>query len=155
MTSRAIASRVRLHVPGELPGWGMPKKRKAMNLEPDAWLTQYGEHPPGQPCRSHLRTELGETDMSMIMGRIGAEEASMIVRKWASPLAAVRYVQVGTLREKGFVVEHTPTRHNSGHVSVYAPRGVDDEQMEWDDGVAALFEACFKASSDEGGRAVD
>lgn len=61
---------------------------------------------------------------------------------------------VGRLRERGFLVEHSPTRGNPLHVSVFAPSfEATGEPVPWDDVVAVRFNACFTGSEvRKGGR---
>ena len=114
-------------------------------LPDEARLTQYGERPPvGAGFRDRLRPEIGETEMSMILGEVDSIAAAMLITKHLTPGADRRVTTVGRLRREGFVVIHSPTRGNPLHVSVYAP--VDEksgEYSEWDSDVARRFNACF------------
>lgn len=68
-------------------------------LPDDMRLTQYGEgEPGGSGFRDRLRPEIGETEISMIMGEVDASAASMLVRKLLAPDALRRVTTVGRLR---------------------------------------------------------
>lgn len=117
--------------------------RAAQELPDELRLTQYGERPPaGDGFRDKLRAEIGETEISLILGDVDTAAASMLVAKWLSPWAIRRVTTVGHLRAVGFHVVHSPTKTNRLHVSVYAssdPAGL----TEWDDELAKSFNACF------------
>lgn len=121
------------------------KRAEPTELNDDDWLSQYGEKPPGEPFRDRLRVELGETEISMIFGRVTAEQASLIVRQMMHPLRDVRVTTVEALRRSGFRVYHSPTTRSALHVSVHPP-GTD---VDWDDAVASRFTACFELGSME------
>jgi hypothetical protein len=123
-------------------------------LPEDARLTQYGELPPvGGGFRDRLRAEIGETEMSMILGEVDATATSMLVAKHLAPGAVRRVTTVGRLRKSGFVVMHSPTRGNPLHVSVYAPRDEKSgEHVDWDHEVAKHFNACFTEDTSAHGR---
>lgn len=92
--------------------------------------------------RNRTRHERGETDMSLILGRLDADQASIVVRRLVAPNATVRHSTAGAFRAKGFTVLHTPSKKNSTHVSVLAPH-LGDKPREWDDDLAKLFDSCF------------
>jgi hypothetical protein len=123
-------------------------------LPDEARLTQYGERSPsGDGFRDRLRPEIGETEMSMILGEVDATAASMLVTKHLTPGAGRRVTTVGQLRREGFVVIHSPTRGNPLHVSVYAPlEGKSGEHVDWDNDVARRFNACFTEDNARGRR---
>ena len=108
-------------------------------------LTQYGERSPvGEGFRDRLRSEIGETEMSMILGEVDSTAAAMLITKHLAPGADRRVTTVGRLRREGFVVVHSPTRGNPLHVSVYAPLDEKSgEHGEWESDVARRFNACF------------
>lgn len=114
-------------------------------LPDEARLTQYGERSPsGGGFRDRLRPEIGETEMSMILGEVDSAAAAMLITKHLVPWAERRVTTVGRLRREGFVVIHSPTRGNPLHVSVYGPRDVKSgEHIEWGTKVARRFNACF------------
>lgn len=114
-------------------------------LPDEARLTQYGERSPvGGGFRDRLRPDIGETEMSMILGEVDATAAAMLITKHLAPGADRRVTTVGRLRREGFVVIHSPTRGNPLHVSVYAPRDEKSgEYLEWGQDVARRFNACF------------
>jgi hypothetical protein len=114
-------------------------------LPNDARLTQYGERIlTGEGFRDRLRAEIGETEISMILGEVDSTAAAMLVTKHLAPGAVRRVTRVGRLRSAGFVVIHSPTKGNPLHVSVYAPRDEKSgEHVEWDHEVARRFNACF------------
>lgn len=126
----------------------------AQELPDEARLTQYGERPPvGGGFRDRLRPEIGETEMSMILGEVDATAAAMLITKHIAPGAERRVTSVGRLRSAGFVVIHSPTRGNPLHVSVYAPRDEKSgEHVEWESDVARRFNACFTEHESTRGR---
>ncbi len=123
-------------------------------LPDEARLTQYGERSPlGGGFRDRLRSEIGETEMSMILGEVDATAAAMLITKHLAPGAERRVTTVGRLRREGFVVIHSPTRGNPLHVSVYAPRDEKSgEHVEWDHNVARRFNSCFTEDRPTRGR---
>lgn len=124
----------------------MARSRDRVEIDDDVWLSQYGEEPPGEACRNRPREDEGETEVSMIYGRVDADQASLLVRKFLAPFRDVRHVRAGTLRRAGFRVTHSPTSKNQLHVSVHPPaeQGTD---VEWDDAVASIFAECFALDS--------
>jgi hypothetical protein len=124
------------------------------DLPDDARLTQYGERQPvGEGFRDRLRSEIGETEMSMILGEVDATAAAMLITKHLPPGAERRVTTVGRLRRERFVVIHSPTRGNPLHVSVYAPRDEKSgEHVEWDQHVARRFNSCFTEERPTRGR---
>jgi hypothetical protein len=96
----------------------------ARDLDDDEWLTQYGSRlvrrqPTGTPFRHRPRFDDDETDISVLVGRISAEEACLKVARQTPYVGiGVRYTKVGTLRSAGFAVEHTPTTRIPEHASV-------------------------------------
>lgn len=127
----------------------MPPDRVMQELPNDLHLTQYGERPPiGEGFRCRLREEIGETEISLILGDVDASAASVLVTKYLTPSAMTRATTVGALRRVGFVVVHSPTRGNRLHVSVFPPSLESGDLIEWDDEVAKRFNACFTESSD-------
>ena len=120
----------------------------AQELPDSAPLTQYGEQSSSSPgFRDRLRPQIGETEISMILGEVDATAASMLVTHVLTPGAVRRVTTAGRLRQQGFLVQHSPTRGNPLHVSVFPPS--DDatgEFIPWDDAVAVRFNACFTGS---------
>jgi hypothetical protein len=122
---------------------------KPDDLAPDQWVTQHGvvRKDGHEDFRNTLRADRDkpERDMSVIRGLLTAEEAGNVrlgTRPRRRPDAA-RSTRVGTLREAGFRVEHTPRLPRSpDHVSVFWDAG------EWDASVGAKFEACFDQSKE-------
>lgn len=123
-------------------------------LPDEARLTQYGERSPvGGGFRDRLRAEIGETEMSMILGEVDATAATMLITKHLVPDADRRVTTVGRLRREGFVVIHSPTRGNPLHVGVYAPRDKKSgEHVKWGHGVARRFNSCFTEERPAQGR---
>jgi hypothetical protein len=103
-------------------------------------LTHYGQDSPFSARRFKNRPEVedGETEMSLILGKVDAAAASVLVTKLLLPYAFRRVTTVGALRNEGFRVEHTPTMGNRLHVSASVPDGA-----EWGSDVAVRFDACF------------
>lgn len=107
-------------------------------------LTQYGEQPPyGDGFRDRLRDDIGETEISMILGKVDAFAAAILVTRYFAPGAIRRLTTVGALRAVGFRVVHSPTKSNRLHVSIYSPLTEAGEPTEWDDELACRFRACF------------
>jgi hypothetical protein len=115
-----------------------------IELPDDLRLTQFGQEPPfGDGFRDRLREEIGETEISMILGEVDASAAAILVTRYFAPDAISRVTTVGRLRAVGFRVVHSPTKTNRLHVSVYPPLTEAGEGAEWDDELASLFNACF------------
>lgn len=115
-------------------------------------LTQYGEKPPvGEGFRDKLRPEIGETEMSLIIGEIDAAAASLLVTKMFQVGADRRVTTAGRLRERNFRVVHSPTRGNPLHVSAFPPDVTPGEPAEWDEAMAEAFNACFTEEYKAGG----
>lgn len=130
----------------------MPSDRTPQDLPDHLRLTQYGERPPlGEGFRCRLREEIGETEISLILGDVDASAASMLVVKHLTPQAITRITTVGALRRAGFVVVHSPSKTNRLHVSIFPPPLATEDQAEWDDQLAKRFNACFTEASGEGG----
>lgn len=112
-----------------------------MELQPreigeDEYLSQYVTREAGQP-RLRNRPRLRDIDgLSLTAGKLTPAEARKPVRR-GSPTEddGVRHVRTGDLRAEGFIVENTPSRRNTEHVSIRYPR-------EWDDQVASTFNGC-------------
>jgi hypothetical protein len=52
--------------------------RTPQELPDDLRLTQYGERPPiGEGFRDRLREDIGETEISMILGEVDASAAAL------------------------------------------------------------------------------
>jgi hypothetical protein len=118
--------------------------RTPQELPDDLRLTQYGERPPiGEGFRDRLREDIGETEISMILGEVDASAAALLVTGYLAMAAVRRVTTVGQLRRAGFRVVHSPTKRNRLHVSVYPPLVASGETAAWDDRLADLFNACF------------
>jgi hypothetical protein len=115
-----------------------------IELPDELRLTQYGEQPPfGDGFRDRLREDIGETEISMILGEVDASAAAILVTRYFACGAIRRVTTVSRLRAAGFLVVHSPTKSNRLHVSVFPPRTEGGEPAEWDDEVANRFNACF------------
>ncbi|MFJ5936690.1 hypothetical protein [Streptomyces sp. NPDC093071] len=115
-------------------------------------LTQYGEKPPvGDGFRDKLRPEIGETEISLILGEVDSAAASMLVTKMFQAGADRRVTTAEQLRARNFRVVHSPTRGNPLHVSVFPPDQAPDEPADWDDAMADAFNACFTEDGNLGG----
>ena len=54
-----------------------------IDLPDELRLTQYGEHPPfGDGFRDRLREDIGETELSMILGEVDASAAAVLVTRY-------------------------------------------------------------------------
>jgi hypothetical protein len=115
-------------------------KAESQELQDHLELTQYGEK--FAPFRCELRLEIGETELSLILGRQMPMAAALLVTKTAPTWALVRYTTVGSLRAADFRVEHSPTKGNPLHVSVYPPGGPHGP-LDWDTAMAVAFDKCF------------
>lgn len=118
----------------------------ARDLGDEEWLSQVGyRRADGTwkfPDRLRPLRDPPETDISMCLGRLTPAEARVTAFGAYVRLKpgrdAVRYFRVGTLRQAGFRVEHTPRHPGSpSHVSVFW-----DGDNEWDDTVAELLHSC-------------
>lgn len=116
---------------------------EAIDLPDEAVLTQFGETSTDPPFRNVLRSDIGETELSLILGGVDALAASMLVTKTIAPFRVCRTTTVGILREQGFVVRHSPTRGNPLHVSVYSPILENGESAEWGIALAKRYDDCF------------
>jgi hypothetical protein len=117
-----------------------------------ARLTQYGEKPPqGEGFHDKLRTEIGETEMSLIWGDLDTGAAAILVTRTIAPWADSRTTTAVRLRNGDFRVVHSPTRGNPLHVSVFPPDLSEDEPTEWDQAMAERFNGCFTEEDAEGG----
>ncbi len=121
----------------------LPQQPALQELHDDLRLTQFGERGAGAGFRDRLRPEIGETEVSLILGDVDADAASMLIVKYLSPWRVRRVTTVGLLRQAGFQVVHSPSRYNRLHVSVFAPTREPGGEAEWDDELAAQFNACF------------
>lgn len=76
----------------------------------------------------------------MLVGKMSAEAALGYIasHRTSSPRDTVRYFQVGVLRERGYVITHTPSPKNPYHVSVTAPEGRDPRAWWRDEGEPML-----------------
>jgi hypothetical protein len=114
------------------------------DLPNDLRLTQYGEQSPyGEGFRDRLRTDIGETELSMILGEVDASAAAVLVTRILAPGAIRRVTTAGRLRAAGFLVVHSPTKSNRLHVSVYPPPTAAGERADWGGRLAERFNACF------------
>jgi hypothetical protein len=117
---------------------------QTIDVPDDAQLTQYGEAIGGSVgFRNRLRAELGETEVSLMLGRVDPLAASMLVTHTPNAFAVVRHGTAGDLRSRGFEVRHTPSPTNRLHVSVRMPAGRGP--AEWDDRLASLFDEALGA----------
>ena len=115
-----------------------------IDLPDELRLTQYGEQPPfGDGFRDRLREEIGETELSMILGEVDASAAAVLVTRYLAAGATRRVTAIGRLRAAGFRVVHSATKANRLHVSVYPPLTEAGEPAAWDGELAARFNACF------------
>lgn len=114
-------------------------KAQVQELTDDVELTQYGEL--DEDFRNELRVDRGETEMSLTIGRQTPMAVALLVTKTVPAGARARYTTAGALRTAGFIVEHSPTKGNALHVSVFPPKGV--EPREWDLTMANAFAQCF------------
>lgn len=124
-------------------------RREPQELIASIVLTQYGELNGTPVFRNALRHEIGETELSLILGNVDADAASMLVTKTLAHFRTRRTTSVGALRDADFIVEHSPTKGNPLHVSVYPPRLPSGAPAEWSAtwgvALAKLFDDCFIA----------
>ncbi len=117
-----------------------------VELDDSDWLSQVGKRRADGtwsfPNRLRTFRQPPEHDLSMVLGRLSAREVRLAAYgSWTGLTPkkdAVRHVLVGTLKDAGFRVEHTPRWPGSPlHVSVFW-----DGEEGWDDRVAGLLDAC-------------
>jgi hypothetical protein len=121
-----------------------------MELPDELRLTQYGERPPyGDGFRDRLREDIGETELSMILGEVDALAAAVLVTRYLAPAAVARVTTAGRLRTAGFRVVHSPTKTNRLHVSVFPPLSAAGGSGEWDDEMASRFNSCFTMDKED------
>lgn len=115
-------------------------------------LTQYGqEGPDGEKFRGQPRfDDTGEQELSMLVGKMTVKEALSYIasHKTVSPNDSVRYFQVGALRERDYVITHTPSRKNPYHISVSAPEGCDPRKW-WSSEGEPMLEILRLSDADE------
>lgn len=102
----------------------------------DEELTQYGT--TTEPFRNEPRW-VRENAVSLLLGGWEPLAAGHKVRRHGAlddGTDAARYTSAGTLRVKGFTVEHDPGRKNPDHVRV-------TRLGPWDAAVCQDFDACF------------
>lgn len=104
----------------------------------DEILTHYGV--AGQPWKNTPPIADGYYELSVIRRDRDAAFAASVVLAGGLPRPdgkdRVRWCLAGTLRTKGFEVQHTPTRRNPDHCSV-------SHRDEWTPAVAGDFDSCF------------
>lgn len=123
------------------------------DIPDEADLTQYGESgSDGLQFRSELRIAEGETELSLILGKVDRRAAATLITKCWRSTAAVRHTTAGQLRRRGFLVRHTPSPENRLHVSVWPPMQ-GREPIEWDNDLAKVFDECFTEPQGGGTRA--
>lgn len=87
-----------------------------------------------------------ETGLSLIVGRVDAYAASILVRQHAAtPLDCVRYTRAGLLRAAGFKVVHDPSDWNGIHALVHLLPEVE----RWDTSQKTAFKRTFAAYREE------
>lgn len=102
----------------------------------------------GDGFRDQLRTDIGETEISMILGEVDANAAAILVTRHLVPGAVIRVTTAARLREAGFRVLHSPTKGNRLHVSVHPPLTEAGEPADWGDELAKLFIECFTVAEE-------
>jgi hypothetical protein len=71
-----------------------------IDLPDELRLTQYGEQPPfGDGFRDRLREDIGETELSMILGEVDASAAAVLVTRYLAAGAAQRHQGEPAARE--------------------------------------------------------
>lgn len=91
--------------------------------------------------RPRMFRDLPETALSLVRGELPASTAvaRAFGRAYEADSDACRHTSAGTLRREGFRVEHTPSKRNPDHVSVYW------DHSDWNRDVARNFARCFGA----------
>lgn len=86
----------------------------------------------------------------MLVGKMDPQQALSYIasHKSVSDHDSVRYFQVGDLRERGYVITHTPTLKNPYHISVSAP-GDCDPRKWWSEQGEPLLELLRTTPVDE------
>ncbi|GAA3157884.1 hypothetical protein [Rhodococcus baikonurensis] len=112
--------------------WDAPQTRHFDVPDPESPLTHFGSRLKDgtwkfidmPKWRSASNDPYVEVDVSMLLGKLTIDEASMRIRRMSVPdrekrKQAVRYFITGKLLENGYYVLQTPSPHNPDHVSVY------------------------------------
>lgn len=103
-------------------------------------LIQYGDSSTDPAF--HDRPRRHETELSLIVGRLSVTEACGRVFRRPCPghhlTCVVRYTTAARLREHGFKVTRSPTRHNPEQCSVSW-----DADSDWSNAVRSSFNSCF------------
>ena len=98
----------------------MAQDRAPQELPDGLRLSQYGERSPlGEGFRDRLRVEIGETEISLILGDVDADAASMLVTKCLSAWAIRRLTTVGRLRGAGSGSSIVPPRRTDEEVTAH------------------------------------
>lgn len=99
------------------------------HIQNDEILSQYGmKGSEGNEFRGQPRfDDTGEQELSMLVGKMSRKDAHDYVagHRALSNRDSVRYFRVGDLRDRGYVITHTPTQQNPYHISVAAPADCD------------------------------
>lgn len=107
---------------------------EADDLGDDEWITHYVFK--GAP--NNMPRPQDSDGLSALRGHLELGQAASYVRRKGLIFQgdSVRHAQVGALRAEGFVVEHTPTKRISIHVSI-------SRAAQWSHSEAMRFESCF------------
>jgi hypothetical protein len=113
--------------------WRTLQGRPLRWVLPGETITQYGTSAAGfreQP-RFDAQFPMVEMEVSMMLGRVSAQEAARFVTmRPPKPSARARYFNTDDLYRNGYTVLHTPSERIPNHVSVYfgAPFAINDLQ---------------------------
>ncbi len=119
------------------PGFPDPVPR---DLDDGEIVTQFGSHRSNPPFTPTPRRGKDYGRLSLIVGQVSLELACELVPgRGPIPGDDIRCTTVGLLRERGFIVEHTPERAFPQHVSVTLP----DEPDRWHADVKQWFQDAF------------
>ncbi|NRQ51566.1 hypothetical protein [Aeromicrobium stalagmiti] len=122
-------------------------------LKSDQPVTQFVPGDDQFRCQPRSDREVGLSLQKGTLSTTGARDAMLGKARSSKPKTGsrVRYSTVGTLRDNGFEVIHTPRKIANGtHVSVVWPNtnSVYDAFVPWPEDVTQTFNECFDEPTD-------
>lgn len=127
------------------PGFPEPVPRE---LHDEEIVTQFGSDRSNPPFLPTPRRGKDYGRLSLILGQVDLELACELVPgRGPIPGDALRFTTIGLLRERGFIVEHTPERAFPQHASVTLPGQPD----RWHADVKQRFQDAFNVYAERSG----